>query len=222
MTIRWLRIPLAVASILVAGCAGYRGGWESVASLDNTPLANSTSNSTANQSHTPQELELPRLKLQVSLDNQLRTYDIQVYFYVLPLSIDPRKVYPKNVERGKTRVFLSTTPETADFIFHPSAAVLQLGEQRFNGAAGFEFGRWDENGKRVEQGGLWDHRPITSEFTLAEIGRSYYLSIDFDTPVPSPKSQNIVLDLSKALKSNSGPPLPLIRFIPARWKGSYS
>jgi hypothetical protein len=76
--------------------------------------------------------------------------------------------------------------------------------------------------KRVERGGRWEHRPIASEFVLSEAGRRYYLSIDFATPVPSPESPDIVLDLSQALRSATEPPLPPIRFAPVRWKEGYT
>lgn len=165
---------------------------------------------------------MPGLKLRVTIDNQVRTYDTQVYFFALPLSVDPRNVYPKNVASGKTRVFVTVTSQVPGFIFRPTAAVLQVADQRFTGAAGFEFGLWDNEWKRVERGGRWEHRPIVSEFALTEVGRRYYFSIDFVTPVPSPESQNIVLDLSQALKSSTEPPVPLIRFAPVRWKEGYT
>ena len=158
----------------------------------------------------------------VTIDSQLRTYDTQVYFFALPLSVDPRNVYPKNIEPGKTRVFVGATPQVPGFVFRPAAAVLQVANKRFTGAAGFEFGRWDDEWKRVERGGRWEHRPIASEYVLSEVGRRYYLSIDFATPVPSPELPDIVLDLSQALRSTTESPPPLIRFAPVRWKEGYT
>jgi hypothetical protein len=49
-----------------------------------------------------------------------------------------------------------------------------------------------------------------------------HLSIDFATPVPSPESPDIALDLSQAVKSITEAPLPLIRFAPIRWKEGYT
>ena len=215
-------LSIVIASALVAGCAGYRGGWESVAYLGDTPPAARTEATAADRAHNPPELSVPGLKLRVAIDNQLRTYDTQVYFFALPLSIDPRNVYSRNVKPGKTRVFVTVTPQAAGFVFRPETAVLQFAEKRFTGAAGFEFGMWDVEWKRVEAGGKWEHRPIASDYALAEVGRRYYLSVDFATPVPSPESADIVLDLSEALRSTTQPPLPLIRFAPVRWKEGYT
>jgi hypothetical protein len=170
----------------------------------------------------PPELSVPGLKLHVAIDNQLRTHDTQVYLFILPLSVDPRNVYTKNVEPGKTRVFVTVTPLTPGFVFRPTAAVLQVADKRVSGAAGYEFGMWDVEWKRVDRGGKWEHRPLASEYVLSEVGRRYYLSVDFATPVPSPESRAIALDLSQALKSSNVPALPLIRFAPVRWKEGYT
>jgi len=184
---------------ILAGCAGYRGGWESVPYVGDAPPA--------------RELALPGLKLAVQIDNRLRTYDTQVYLFVLPLSVDPREVYTQNHQPGKTRVFVSVTPEASGFVFEPTKATLTIGAQRFTGAEGFEFGKWD---------GKWEHRPVGAQFALHEPGRRYLLSIDFVAPAPSPESRDIVLDLSQALRSQAHPPLPLIRFAPVRWKEGYT
>ena len=149
----------------------------------------------------------------VQIDNRLRTYDTQVYLFVLPLSVDPREVYTQNHQPGKTRVFVSVTPEASGFVFEPTKATLTIGAQRFTGAEGFEFGKWD---------GKWEHRPVGAQFALHEPGRRYLLSIDFVAPAPSPESRDIVLDLSQALRSQAHPPLPPIRFAPVRWKEGYT
>ena len=211
---------LVLASVLCTGCAGFRGGWESVAYLGESPPAADAP--AEGRARTPPELDVPGLKLRVTIDNELRTYDTQVYLFALPLSIDPRDVHVKNVESGKTRVFVTATPEAPGFVFRPAAAVLQVGAERFRGAAGFEFDRWDEAWNRVEEGGRWDHRPVDGAFTLSEAGRRYYLSIDFATPLPSPESPDIAVDLSQARRSAMWPPLPLIRFAPVRWKEGYT
>lgn len=211
-----------LASLVAAGCAGYRGGWESVAYLEWQTVAPLPESSAADRPRTPPELVVPGLRLAVTIDNQLRTYDTQVYFFALPLSVDPRDTYTRNVHPGRTRVFLTVMPETPDFVFRPEAAVLLVAGRRFTGAAGFEFGQWDEKWTRVERNGKWDHRPTAPDYTLSDTSRPYYLSIDFETAVPSPKSPDIALDLSNALRSDSHPTLPLIRFAPARWKEGYT
>jgi len=196
---RWLGLCASFA--MLAACAGYRGGWESVPYIGDVPPTEA------------RELALPGLKLSVQIDNRLRTYDTQVYLFALPLSIDPRQVYVQNHQPGKTRVFVSVTPEAGDYVFEPAKAKLSVGGRHFAGAEGFEFGKWD---------GKWEHRPVGARFALHEGGRRYLLSIDFLTPVPSPESRDIVLDLSEALKSQAHPAVPLIRFAPVRWKEGYT
>lgn len=217
------RLALAgLACLLLAGCAGFRGGWESVPYFGDTPPTPSENPSFLEATPNPSPLELPGLRLQVTLDNQLRTYDIQVYLFVLTLHIDPRDRYWKNHTLGRTRVHITVTPAEPGFVFRPAQAVLAIGNRHVEGIAGFDFDRWDREGRRVGEGGTWKHRPVATELPLDEPGRSYYLSIDFDTPVPSPESHEILLDLSQALGSPRHSAIPLIRFVPMRWRGNYT
>jgi hypothetical protein len=208
--------------LTVPGCAGFRGGWDSAAYIGNIPAVPSSAAGRAPASADGGPLTLPGLKLAVSLDNRLRTYDVQVYLYVLPLWIDPRTVYANNIAPGTTRVYVTVTPSAPDFVFRPTLGSLIVADQRFAGSAGFEFGMWDRDGTRVGEGGTWDHRPVGAEFVLSEAGRTYHLSIDFATPAPSPESADIAIDLSHALTSPHYPAVPLIRFTPVRWKEGYS
>lgn len=203
----------------LCACAGYRGGWESRAYIGPTPPAGEEDPSSAGNRPA---MTLPGLQLEIAIDNQLRTYDTQVYLFVLPLSIDPRRVYPRNHEPGKTRVHVTVTPSEPGFVFRPERAVLHIGEQHFAGSAGFEFGMWNAEGQRVREGGAWAHRPVGTHLPLSEPGRKYLLSIDFPTPVPSPESRDLSLDLSRALVSPRQPAVPLIRFAPVRWKQGYT
>ena len=91
-------------------------------------------------------LNLPGVKLRVTIDNQLRTYDTQV-FLGLPLSVDPRNVYPKNHQLGKTRVFVSVTPEAGGFIFRPLLASLLIGGKVSRAVRGLRCGMWDAQGE---------------------------------------------------------------------------
>lgn len=215
-----LTIVTALLGALLAGCAGYRGGWESVAYVGDAPSA--IESRASDQPRGAPALNLPGLTLRVTINNQVRTYDTQVYLYVLPLSVDPRSVQTGALEPGRTRVYVNVTPRAAGFVFRPTLATLHVGGARHGGSAGYVFGRWDEQGNRVERGGTWAHRPVTAELTLTEVGRTYLLSIDFPAPLPSPESRDIALDLSRALLAPEQPALPLIRFAPRRWKESYS
>jgi hypothetical protein len=212
----------ALLLTVVAGCAGYRGGLKSVAYIGEAPPAPPADSDTASSADARSMLHVPGLQLEIALDNQLRTYDTQVYLFALPLSVDLREVYPKSNQQGKARLFVTVTPSDPSFVFRPSEAVLSIASNRFTGAAGFEFGMWDREGKRVRDGGRWNHRPVGREFALSEVARSYYLSIDFNTPVPSPESSEIAIDLSRALTSQRHQSIPLIRFAPMRWKEGYT
>lgn len=210
------------ALVFVGGCAGFRGGWMSIAYLGDSPPAVPVEPLSGPALHQRPTLRVPGLELQVELDNEMRTYDNQVVLFVVPTSVDPRKTYSKNVAPGKTRVFVTVTAAEAGFVFRPGLAELGIGTQRHTGIAGFDFGQWNAAGERVAQGGTWEHRAIGEEFVLAEPGRRYHLSIDFATPTPSPESPDIRIDLSRALASPRQPPLPVIRFAPRRWKQGYT
>ena len=217
-----MRRAVLMGLLLVAGCAGFRGGVESLAYLGDSPPELPADPLPLNELRGRAALRVPGAQLQVTIDNRLRTYDTQVYLYALPLSIDPRNVYAQNNAPGKTRVFVNITPSDPSFVFEPWRAVLRVAGKTYRGSAGFDFGMWDADGKRVAKGGQWQHRPVHEPFALAEAGRRYYLSIDFDTPTPSPESREISLDLADALRSSLHPALPPIRFAPVRWKEGYT
>jgi hypothetical protein len=73
-TLRYRLISLLALAGL-SGCAGYRGGWESFAYIGQNPPANAAD--IARESAIRPPLALPGLKLEVALDNRLRTYDTQ-------------------------------------------------------------------------------------------------------------------------------------------------
>ncbi|WP_323000804.1 hypothetical protein [Denitromonas sp.] len=203
----------------VAACAGYRGGWKSVAYVGDIPPARGSDDEGASR---PTTLHFPGLQLDIALDNALRTHDTQVVLFALPVSVDPRAVFIKNNQPGKTRLFLTVTPTEAGYVFRPTQAILHVGDQRVGGMAGYEFSMWDAAGQRVQQGGSWQHRPVGDAFTLAQAGHRYLLSIDFDIATPSPETPGLAVDLSAALRSPHHPPLPRIRFAPGRWKEGYT
>jgi hypothetical protein len=219
--------PYLVISILglsVTGCAGFRGGWESVPYVGDPPSPESLAASQPVPRAGRRELNLPGVKLLVGIDNQLRTYDTQIILG-LPLSIDPRNVYPKNHKPGRTRVFVTTVPETGGFVFRPSLALLVIDGKQYEAVRGFRFGEWDAQGRLSDNGGNWEHRDVGAELALTKPGARYLLSLEFDVPVPSPESRGILLDLSNALrdvKNFGDSPLPPIRFAPVRWKEGYT
>jgi len=207
------RLLSGLAAVPLLGCAGYRGGWESVAYVGDEPPADAKVGSA---------LELPGVTLRVSINNKVRSRDTQVVLFVVPASFDPRDVYAQGPSPGRTRVYLSTTPLGPGWIFRPTAAVLSFGGARHTADAGYEFGQWDASGQRVGQGGRYDHQPVGAERALPDVHRRYYLSVDFATAVPDPRLRDIVVDAASCLTAPTQPPLPPIRFAPARWEEGYT
>ena len=212
---------IVVACAALAACAGFRGGWESVPYVGDTAPTMPEAR-TAYEARQRSELALPGVTLGVGIDNQTRTYDTQVYLFVLPLSIDPRTVRTRPVEPGRTRITVRVTGTAGDFVFRPQRARLVVAGRSVSATGGFEFGMWDAGGKRVASGGAWGDRPVPTELALADAARGYLLSIDFPVPTPDPQSTGIALDLSDALVAPGRPALPLIRFQPARWEEGYT
>jgi hypothetical protein len=213
-------VVLTLSVLVVTGCAGFRSGWESVAYTDGFASAPPQ----RQRSTDGPELSLPGLKLHVSIDNRLQTYDSRIFFG-LPLSVDPRTIYLKNHPSGKTRVFVNVTPQTGGFVFRPLLASIVVGGKRYPAVRGFEFGMWDAEGEQTDTGGKWDHRDVGGGVSLTQPRKRYLLSLEFDAPVPSPRSPDISLDLSRALQdlgSVGDPPLPLIRFAPVKWEEGYT
>jgi hypothetical protein len=219
----WLKAaaPVAIA-LALAACAGYRGGWESLPYIGDTPPTAIAQSRTPFEADTRATLNLPGLELRVAIDNSLQTYDTQVYLYVLPLSIDPREKHSRSSQPGKTRIRLRAVASDAGFVFNPSLAVLNVAGTPYSGVAGFEFGRWDANGNPDARAGIWGHQPRQDGFRLSQPAHPYLLAVDFNAPLPPPQSSEISLDLSRALASRSQPALPLIRFAPVRWKEGYT
>lgn len=156
-------------------CAGFRGGWESVPYVGEVPPA-FPEVETAYEAQRRMELTFPGLTLGVGLGNRLRTYDTQVYLFVLPLSVDPRRVPTPGVAPDTTRVSLRVTPEVAGYQFDPQRARLTVDGRTVVGRTGFEFGMWDAAGQRVAAGGKWDHRPVGDAMALDEPGRKVSVS----------------------------------------------
>lgn len=207
--------------LLIAACAGFRGGWESVPYIGDTPPS-LPAYRTPFEAQQRAELQLTGLTLGVTINNQTRTYDNQVYLYALPVSVDPRTVQTQRGEPGKTRVNLRVSRMSGEFVFRPQLARLVVADKVVSGVGGFEFGMWDPAGNRVGSDGTWAYRDVGEERVLSDAGRTYLLSIDFPVSVPSPAEPGISLDLSEALRAPGKPAIPLIRFHPTRWKEGYT
>jgi hypothetical protein len=72
--ILYCALPVAV----VAGCAGCRGRWKSVAYIGNTPPVPPADGDIASSARSRSVLHVPGLRLEIALDHQLRTYDTPI------------------------------------------------------------------------------------------------------------------------------------------------
>jgi hypothetical protein len=215
------RALVTLGCLSLVACAGYRGGWESLPYVGEAPPPPPRYR-TPFEAQKRSELALPGLTLGVSLDNQLQSYDTEVYLYVVPASVDLRDVRAVHAQPGTTRVRLRVYPSHTRFVFRPQLATLRVGGTKVQGVAGFEFGPWDEAGNPATTGGQWAYRRVPDEYALSVPGETYYLSIEFPLPAPPPESPDIALDLSRALEAPDTPAIPEIRFLPVRWREGYS
>ena len=193
-------LTVVACCCLVAACAGYRGGWQSLPYVGADPprFPETTSPSQAQQQA---ELALPGLNLGVNLNNQLRTYDTQVYLFAVPLGFDPRNVYQQEAKPGITRLTLKVAPILPGFVFRHRFARLTVGTTTVSATAAYEFGMWDSAGQAVSAGGKWGHRPLPHEFSVSNMVRPQILSLEFPIERPPPESSDVSLDLSEALAS---------------------
>ena len=206
--------------LLLAGCAGFRGGWESVPYVGETPPEPATSRST-HESVARRELRLPGVTLNVHLRNVDRTWDTQVWFFVVPVMIDPRTRRHDAVEPGMTQIGLSVSGLAAPAVLHARLARLLLDGRVTAASAGLEFARWDAEGRPSRTEGLWEHRPLPEGHRLAPGPGPHLLRLDFPVAAPDPQATGTVLDLSDALRIEGQPALPPICFQPQRWRGAY-
>ncbi len=212
-------VGLALA-LSLAACAGYRGGWASVPYTGAVP-PHPTELPESVRLYTLEEVKVPGMRLRVSLNNRLRTYDYQVWFFAVPVSGDPRDVLLGDQD-GRTRVYLSVTPQAPGFVLRSAAARLEIDGRVYHPVAARRFGQFDAAGNVVERGGRWQYVELGPEFALSQPGTQYALSLGFDVPVPNAETAKISLDLSEALRDPAQPPLPLIRFQPVRWREGYT
>lgn len=219
MTRRSTALLLLAAAL--AGCAGYRGGWDSVPYVGDTPPVLEPAR-TAFEARQRRELALPGLRLGVDLNNQTRTHDTQVMLVAVPVSVDPRTVPVQPAQPGRTRVSLLLSPLAGPVTVRPKQARLSVGGRVSTAAGGNQFGMWDAQGRLVDSGGRWEHRPLGEEATFAPRDRAWVLNLDFAVTTPSPESRDVVLDLSQAVVVPGQPALPPIRFTPVRWKEGYT
>lgn len=215
------RLVALLLGVALASCAGYRGGWESVPYVGDAPPPLQVSR-TSYEAYARTQLQFPGITLGVMLQNRMRDYDRQVYFYVLPVPGDSREQPTQRIDAGMTRVSLRVSGTDGDYVFQPLRARLSVGGVTVAATGAREFGMWDERGRPVSSAGRWGDQVIEGEHSLDDRKRTYLLSLDFPVASPSPERTDIVLDLSEALRANGRPALPPIRFAPTRWREGYT
>jgi hypothetical protein len=199
----WLA-ALGVLSLLLSGCAGFRGGVESSAYI---PGAEESVDVLSKK-----VFKLPGIDLQVHLDNRLQRRDVQVIFFIVPVMIDLKERFIDNHRPLRTRAYVTVTALEAGVIFRPKLARLKYAGKSYSGLIGYNFTK-DGNGRFSDQ-------PVAGEVELTP-GHRYLLSIDFETPPPSPSNKDIVLELEDALESPIAE-VPPIYFMPIDWSQGYT
>jgi hypothetical protein len=199
----------------LSSCAGYRGGWESIPYIGDTPRAPSVFR-TPYEAGRRAELLFPGLKIGINLHNQILDNRYEIYG-VVPVSKSPSAEFRNSLVKPE-RIWLSFEVREEGFVFRPRLAVLGGAGQSVSALAGYERGKYDLSGY---QGGFWkEPKLIAEEYPLS--AGNYYLAVDFPSPVPGPQTPDITLDLSRALTAPGKAPIPLIRFLPVRWEEGYS
>lgn len=218
--LRWL-VAIGFALSTLSGCAGFRGGWQSVPYVGEVPPQLPPAETPA-EAQDRSQVALPGLRLGVDLNNRLRTYDTQVMLFIVPVSIDPRERYMQDLRPGITRVTLRIEPLMPGFVLQATRARLTVGGRSVAALGASEFAQWGHDGAKVGQGGRYGDRPLPERFELDGVGLAQIVHLEFPIARPSPESPDIQLDLGEALFNPATPALPLIRFVPVRWKHGYT
>lgn len=218
-----LKWGVASGAVLVAACAGFRGGWESLPYVGEAPPAQPPEYRTPYEARVRSTLALEGVRVHVDLGNRLQTSDTQVVLYAVPVGIDPREQPAGLRQPGLTRVQLAIERQLAGFTFIPGQAVLRTSRGEARAARATHIGMWDERGRPLERDGTRGAREIDGELALADLGRRYVITLEFPLAPPDPRERDTVLDLSRALRSPQlRAPLPVIRFFPVRWQEGYT
>lgn len=202
-----LFIPLILLSILtISGCGGFRSGFASVPYIgDVEPIAEEKFFEFYDYS-----LILPGMKLDVAINNRIRTRDIAVMLFVVPIAIDViDRPYYTNTDRFQ--ISLSIIPKEQGFTFNPMEVKVTVDGQSFKPAlTEFRGGPYKSDLRSV----------IEKEISLTK-DTFHAIDMTFDRPVPT-TDRTITLNIGNALMHPHHPAIPTIRFKQVRWKQGYS
>jgi hypothetical protein len=207
--------------IAATGCAGYRSGLASIPFVGEVEPTPKTPETTYELGELKQ-VQLHGVKLYVSLNNTIRTSDLQVMFFAVPMSFDPR-ANPSFGETDKLTVWLRIIPADSDFFFDPSGLTLIVDGQVFRPTITrlddpAKFGAYLKS-RASDDPALWSDL-VDKEIALIK-DKHYPFTMIFDCPVPTPE-RSISLDIGRALLHPRHPNIPTIRFMKIRWKQSYT
>jgi hypothetical protein len=102
------RVLLFALLLVVAGCAGYRGGWYNEA-YTGDPAPDFPVPYSAFELQQPGRRALPGLTLQASLNNRVQTNDRKVVLFVVPAGYDPQDRRMNIGPSDRVRLYLTMT-----------------------------------------------------------------------------------------------------------------
>ena len=209
--------------LAMTGCAGFRSGVASipyVGEVEPTPAPPVTTY----ELHKLKDVQLPGVKLDISLNNTIRTSDLQTMLFVVPMSFDPRDK-PSFGETDRLMVRLTIIPGDSDFVFDPSGVTVTVDEQAFSPTTTMLVNTAKLHAYLKSPSGHQYDPALSSDLVDKKIAlikdKSYSLYIIFDCPVPIPE-RAIRLDIGRALLHPRLPDIPTIRFMKIRWKEGYT
>lgn len=222
-----MKTPCSALMLMIflaaAGCAGFRSGLASIPYVGEVEPAPAPPVTTY-ELYKLKEIQLPGVKLDISLNNTIRTSDLQTMLFVVPMSFDPRDK-PSLGENDRLMVRLTIIPDDSGFVFDPSGVTVTVDEQAFHptttmlvNAAKLHAYLKSTSGHRYDPSLSSD---LVDEKIVLIKDKSYSLYIIFDCPVPTP-GRVIRLDIGRALLHPKLPDIPTIRFMKIRWKEGYT
>ena len=233
---------LLLTASLLAGCAGYQGGFTRIPYLGDTAPDVEIA-STWHELNRLRQLRLPDVELGIRLNDKLRTYETDIVLLV-PARVD---LSASPVSAGRElEVSLRITPLAPGLTFDPRQTVLHIGDMAYPVSRA-----WREDDTRWRLAMNRAHRdivaasearrrgvpkeeipktpaadpsewrdPVDAVMPLPDTGKSHRFVLHFATPVPGIREQ-ITLELGRSLIRQSGVPLPPIRFKTIRWSESH-
>jgi len=205
-------------SMLLSSCAGFRSGIESLAYIenpDNLPARRGPGYIP------PHVVKWQDMELAVRLNNRLQTNDYTVMLIVVPTSVDPFDK-PAEGEGGRLVVYLDVKSASPGRIFEPAQVRFMLDDKAYLPVKVSEDGRWNEKGEADNEQGKWRYQDLSGGRSLTDARKQYAFRLEFDMVPPSPKQQNLQLDLGKAFHTPAGVEGPVLKFKPVHWEQGYT